>query len=210
MTTEDLSKTPPETLYAGKYKTVAELEEGYKQSLPVFQENQNLKQQVDNLSKVPEEYITPPEIGLHADDVAEAKRIAKNSNLTQAQYERMVNETNTKALNKAQTTENAKKEVGADKLNILQDYVKNAYPEKLQDTIMNKLIHDKDARDAALLHRDQMLRTGAPGIGGVNAPNYGVTKEDVHKAREESMKQPHNLKLRQNYLKLTSQFANNK
>jgi hypothetical protein len=45
MTTETQTNEQPK-LYAGKFKTIEDLEAGYKSSLPVFQENETLKKTI--------------------------------------------------------------------------------------------------------------------------------------------------------------------
>ncbi len=207
MTTDDQN----DKLYAGKFKTVEELEVGYKNSLPVFQENENLKKKVDEATKVPDDYNTPADVALHDSDIAEAKRLAKESGMTQGQYERFARQQHAKSAKQSEDFENAKKEIGADNLNILQDYVNNTYPEKLRPSILKNLIKDKDARGAAMEHRTQLLNNTVPGMNKTSRPfDHRVTYNDILKAREEHQARKGDAKLKKRYLDLTAAYAHQK
>jgi len=211
MTTEIQGSEGGEKLYAGKFKTVEELEAGYNSSAKVFQENDTLKKRIDEATKVPDDYNTPTEIALHESDLAETKRLAKEAGMTQTQYEKFARQQHDKAKKMVDDYDNAKKEIGADNLNILQDYVTKYYPEKLQSSILKNLIKDKDARAAALEHRQQLLNNRAPGM---NKPgqgfDYKVSYEDLLKAREAHQKNKADPKLKKRYLDLTSAYAHQK
>ena len=84
-------------LYAGKFRTVEELEDGYKNSAKVYQERETLRKEFEELEKIPDDYNTPTGVTLHEADLAEAKRIAKESGMTQAQYEKFVKQTEAKS-----------------------------------------------------------------------------------------------------------------
>ncbi len=207
MTTDDQS----DKLYAGKFKTVEELEVGYKNSLPVFQENENLKRKVDEATKVPDDYNTPADVALHDADVAEAKRLAKESGMTQSQYERFARQQHAKSAKLAEDFETAKKDIGADNLNILQDYVDKTYPEKLRPAILKNLIKDKDARNAAMEHRTQLLNNTVPGMNKPGRPfDHRVTYNDILKARSEHQAHKGDAKLKKRYLDLTAAYAHQK
>lgn len=176
-------------LYAGKFKTVEELENGYKNSAVVFDENTSLKKKLEDVTKIPDNYMTPSDIALHDADVADIKTLAKNAGLTQGQYEKLARETNAKAAAKLQSYESAKKELGADNLNLIQDFVKRQYGEKVSETLMKSVITNKDLRDDILSQRQRALNSSAPGIGRAGgAGTYAVTQEDVMVARDEMMK----------------------
>lgn len=198
-------------LYAGKFKTVEELETGYTNAAKVYQENETLKKQVTDATKVPDDYSTPTGVALHEADLAETKRLAKESGMTQAQYEKFVKQTEAKSRSQHETFEAAKKEIGADQLNILQDYVKKAYPEKLHDAVLKTLIKDKDARAAALEHRQKLLNNRVPGMETPGAGyDHDVTYDDVLKAREAHQKNKGDMKLRKRYLDMTARYAHAK
>lgn len=186
MTTEEKTEGTP--LYANKFKTVEELEVGYKNSLPVFQENQDLKKRLEEVSKVPESYNTPTDISLHSDDLNEIKTLAKNTGLTQAQYEKLVKEAQAKTSANVANFENAKKEMGADNINLLQDFVKKHYGDKAGEVLLTKAITDKELRESLMTARSQALNSSAPGNNKVATGNYFVTEKDILNKREEMMK----------------------
>lgn len=169
-------------LYAGKFKTVEDLENGYKSSASVFDENTNLKKKVDELSKVPDAYQNPSDIQLEANRISDIQARAKEAGMTQAQYEKFLRGDKSRVEAYQQSFENAKKEVGEQTLNILQDYVSKYYPKELADNMIKTFVMNKDARQAALNHRDQLLNNQVPGASRVTAGGYHVSDEDVHKA----------------------------
>jgi hypothetical protein len=185
MTTVPSEKETPAVLYAGKFKTVEELEAGYKNSLPVFQENENLKKKFEEVTKIPDEYMTPADIALHENDVKEIKLIAKNSGLTQSQYEKLARETNSRTVAAQQSFETARKELGSDNLNLIQDFVKKQYGDKVSDALMKSVITNKELREDILAQRQKALSSVVPGAGRVGAPNYAVTQKDILHARDE-------------------------
>ena len=77
-------------LYAGKFKTVEELEAGYNNSAKVFQENEEVKRRLEESTKVPDDYQTPSDVQLHDNDIAQLKNAAKSSGLTQAQFDKLI------------------------------------------------------------------------------------------------------------------------
>lgn len=185
----DDKQNETEKLYAGKFKTVEELEAGYKNSLPTFQENENLKKKLEDITKVPDEYMTPVDLALDQDNIKDIKTLAKNSGLTQAQFDKLARETNAKLLSQTQSFEAAKKELGADNLNIIQDFVKKQYGEKVSDALMKSVITNKELRADILEQRKQALNSAAPGMGRATGyGSYTVTQKDVMTAREEMLK----------------------
>jgi transcriptional regulator with XRE-family HTH domain len=199
-----------EKLYAGKFKTVEELEAGYKNSLPVFQENENLKKKVDEVTKIPDEYMTPADIALHDEDAAEVKRLAKNSGLTQAQYEKLARETHARTKSNVDSYEAAKKELGADKINQIQDFVTKTYGEKVGAKLLKDAITNKEIREELLAQRTAALNSAAPGMGRTGgAPSYSVTKKDVLTARTEmeKVRGKARVEARNKYISLQRQYA---
>ncbi|HSS97000.1 MAG TPA: hypothetical protein VLK33_08220 [Terriglobales bacterium] len=175
-----------EQLYAGKYKTVGELEEGYKNAAKIFQENDDLKKKFEEVTKVPDAYNVPADLTLHESDLEAVRNEAKNSGLTQAQFEKLARERNARSASKAQSFEEAKKALGADNTNVLQDFLKKSYPDKAAEVLLKQAIVNKEVREQILEQRNKALNSTVP--GGGNATGYGnhtVTEKDVLKAREE-------------------------
>ncbi len=175
-------------LYAGKFKTIEDLEAGYKNSAVVYDENESLKKRVTELSTTPDTYQNPSDIELDANRIADIQARAKESNMTQAQYEKFLRGDKARVDNHKQNFENAKKEVGEETLNLLTDYVSKHYPKELQQNMLNTFIANKEARQAALNHRSQLLNNQIPGLNKTPAINYHVSDEDVRKAYSQKEK----------------------
>ncbi len=180
--------TTTDKLYAGKFKSVEELEAGYNNAAKVYQDNEDLKKRFDETTKVPDEYQVPTDVSLHDSDVAQLKITAKNSGLTQSQFEKLALAQTQSVQSKVESFENAKKEIGVDNLNLLQDFIGKAYPEKAGQALLKEAIKNKDVRDAILEQRTQALNSSIPGSSRVSTGNYNaVTHADVHKQREVMM-----------------------
>lgn len=195
-----------EKLYAGKFKTVEDLEAGYKNSAIVYDENNNLKKKVEELSTIPDAYQNPTDVQLEANRIADIQARAREAGMTQAQYEKFLRGDKARIDKHHEGFESAKKEVGEQTLNILNDYVTKHYPKELQDGVMRTLIQNKEARQSALNHRDQLLNNQVPGVGRITPPSYSVTDEDVKKAYDQKEK-TRNSKDIQRYLNLVAMQA---
>jgi len=193
-------------LYAGKFKTVEELESGYNNAAKVFQDNEDLKKKYD----VPEQYSVHEEIQLHDNDLASLKETAKASGLTQLQFDKLASAQNQTVRNKLDAFESSKKEVGADNLNLLQDFISKAYPEKAGALLLKEAIKSKDLRDTLLEQRKQSLNSSIPGGNQVSTGSYGVvTRKDVLAAREEMTKVRGKARIdaQKHYIDLSSRLA---
>lgn len=191
-----------EKLYAGKFKTVEELEAGYKNSAVVFDENIVLKKKVEELVKPPETYLNPADVELEASRVEDIKARAKEAGLTQEQYEKFLRNDKARVDKHKSNFEAARKEVGEETINMLKDYVSKHYPKELHDNMLNTFIGNKEARTAALNHRSQLLNNQVPGMGRTAAVGYSVTEQDVKKAYEAKEKNRGDMKARDNYMNL--------
>lgn len=197
-------------LYAGKFKTIEELEAGYNNSAKVYQENEDLKKKFDETTKVPDEYQIPSEVILHENDVAQLKAAAKNSGLTQAQFEKLALAQTQSVKLQVDAFENAKKEMGADNLNLLQDFLNKSYPDKIAEKMLKEAIKDKDLRGQLLDQRTKLLNSSVPGSNKVSIGNYNdVTHEDLKKARDVMMKSRGRARVeaQKRYISLSSQLA---
>jgi hypothetical protein len=190
-------------LYAGKFKTIEDLEEGYKNSLPTFQENENLKKRVDELSFIPDSYLNPSDIDIDQARISDIQARAREAGMTQQQYEKFLRSDKSRLDQHKQRFEESKKELGDQTLNVLKDYVERNYPKELQDNMMNTFIGNKEARQAALRHRDQLLNNQVPGVSKMAPANsYRVTDEDVNKAYLAKEKNKGDMKARQHYMNI--------
>ena len=197
-------------LYAGKFKSVEELEAGYNNAAKVYQENEDLKTKFDASTKVPDAYAVPQGIELHENDLEDLKSSAKNSGLTQSQFDKLALTQNDKVKNKYQTFENAKKEIGADNLNLLQDFIGKTYPEKAGAALLKEAIKNKEVRDAILAQRTAALSSSVPGMSKVSTGSYNqVTHQDILAARDVMTKSRGKARVeaQKRYINLASQLA---
>lgn len=203
MTEQTNQEGSGEKLYAGKFKTVEELEAGYKNSLPTFQENENLKKQLDEATKIPETYLLPSDAAdVDPNRVNDIQARAREAGMTQAQYEKFLRSDKARLEQNKQNFEKARKEVGEETINLLTDYVNKNYPKELHESMLKTFIANGEARKAALNHRGQLLNNQVPGMRQPAQGGYHVTQDDVNKAYAEKEKHPHDLKRRQAYLSL--------
>jgi hypothetical protein len=164
--------------WANKFKNPYELEKAYGESVKVYNENKQLKQKIEEFQKAPDEYVMPDDLSLAEEDVKELSRIAKESDLSQAHFEKVAKKMSDNAIKAREAWENRKKDIGEEKLNLINDYVQRAnFPEKFQDIIINKIIEDNDAMSEAFKHRDKLLNSQVPGMnqgtGMPDKPNDG-------------------------------------
>jgi hypothetical protein len=196
-----------EKLYAGKFKTIEDLEAGYKSSLPAIQENEALKKKVDELTAIPVTYLNPSDIEHDANRITDIQSRAKEAGLTQAQYEKFLRNDKARIEKNKANFEANRKEVGEETINILTDYVNKHYPKELGDNMLKTFIGNKEARNAALNHRQQLLNNQVPGMQRTSAGGgYSVTDADVRKAYDIKEK-TRSEKDKQNYLNLVAAKA---
>ena len=197
-------------LYAGKFKTIEELEAGYNNAAKVYQENDDLKTKYTQATAVPDDYQVPANVALQDNDVQQLKQSAKESGLTQAQFEKLAAKQDSQVRGKLDAFENSKKEIGADNLNLLQDFISKSYPEKLRDAVLKEAIKNKDVRESLMAERTAALNSSTPGLGRVSSNNYNnVTHEDIIKAREVMTKSRGKARVeaQRRYIALSAQMA---
>lgn len=149
--TEELPVEEQPKLYAGKYKSVEELEKAYKNSAKVFNDNKELLERLKNY-EIPESYDLP-DVSLPETMLQEIEGLAKSANLSQEQFNKTLCAMADQQKQYQFQLENKKKTLG-DKLNLVQDYVIKNYPASLQPMVLNTLIGDENAMTDALKHRD--------------------------------------------------------
>lgn len=198
-----------EKLLAGKYRSVEELEEAYKNSAKVYNENIELKKRLDGYTVTPGDYTLPEGLNLNEGHIRDLKDMAKQAGLNQDHFVKMATELDGRLKHNLQIFEDTKKSLGDDKINVLNDYVKKYYPEKLQDHVLTKLIKDKDAMSEAMEHRDKMLNSKVPGIerGNTVAPEKYDGQKELENAHREYERNP-NEKSRNKYIKVAEEVAN--
>ena len=168
-------------LYAGKYKSVEELEKGYCHSLQALNE---IKSELKSFT-APEEYIIP-DVKTHHEIISRAKELAKSTGLSQSQFDAVVRKMDEKNRDSIEKFEESKKRAG-EKLDILEDYVSRHYPKKLKSTIINSLVMDPEAMDEALKHRESMLNTQVPGIHSARGASFSTNDNKEKEKMIEAM-----------------------
>ena len=192
-------------LYANKFKSVEELESAYGHSVNAMREVNELKKQYS----VPDDYSLPSDISLRDYEISEMKTMAKNAGLNQEHFEKMARDMHGRIQSNINSFEDAKKSISEENMNVLTDYVKRTYPESLHDTVLTKLIKDKNAMNDAMRHRDTLLNSQVPGMSSgstsIPAPSYDGQKE-LQKAAMDYKKQPNEAN-RDRYIDLARQVG---
>ena len=194
-------------LYAGKYKSVEELEKGYCHSLQALNE---IKSELKSFT-APEEYIIP-DVKTHHEIISRAKELAKSTGLSQSQFDAVVRKMDEKNRDSIEKFEESKKRAG-EKLDILEDYVSRHYPKKLKSTIINSLLMDSEAMDEALKHRESMLNTQVPGIHSARGSSFSTNDNKEKEKMIEAMRNYNSNPTKENldyYMKRIESVAKNK
>lgn len=161
--TDILTKGEPK-LYAGKYKSVEELEKAYNHSATAIREAKEAASKLTEQYKVPDNYEAPQDLSMRDSELEEVRGIAKKAGLTQHQFHETAREMQARIKAQIDATESAKTAIGSEKLAVINDYVDRFYPESLRPTVLNKIIRDGNAMSDALKHRDSILNSTAPGL----------------------------------------------
>lgn len=202
-TEETIIETPK--LYAGKYKSVEELEKAYKNSAKVFNDNKALQERLKNY-EIPESYHLP-DVSLPETMLQEIEALAKAAGLNQEQFNKTLFAMTEQQKQYQTQLEDKKKTLGS-KLSIVQDYVTKTYPTSLHNTILNTLIGDENAMTEALKHRDQLLNSQVPGLSNqqANLSDPYDDQQEMLKIAKEYEKNP-NAKNRKRLITLAHEVA---
>lgn len=213
--TENAASTTPDTkneekLYAGKYKTIEDLETAVinkdKEYSKIYNEHTDLK----NKYAVPENYSLPEDIQLPSSEIIDLKSIAKTSNLSQLQFLSTVKQIEARNKLHADMIEQNRKSIGEEKIKVLGDYVTKNYPQKLQDPILNHLLKDREAMDEAFKHRDQLLNTTIPGMNlgtGAGGKEKFDGQKDLMQLAKEHHEDPRDKTKKDRYIAMASQIG---
>lgn len=197
--------------WAGKFDSPEALEEAYKNTAKVYQENQEIKEKYQSLIKVPDTYSLPEDLILNAREREIIERAAKGAGLNQDHYVKIVQEFHADELAKKKALEERRKVVGEEKINVLHDYVQKFIPEKIREVVFNKLLEDDAAMSDAMNDRDKRLNSQAPGMNGASTsrPSRYDGEKELIAAREEYRKYP-NEKNRKRYIDMASEVGANR
>lgn len=190
-------------LFAGKFKSVEDLEKAYGNSVSAYNEKAKLEKELERY-KAPEDYHIPEDVPLSERDFEEIKYIAKNAKLTQEQFELTSRNMADRVQQQNAQLEERRKSIGEDKLTLINDYVTKHIPEYARDVVLNKLIRDDKAMSDALKDRDQRLNSQAPGMSqaGGNVPERFDGQKELIKAAREYHNNPRDHEARQRYQEL--------
>lgn len=209
LTPETKETVVPKKLYANKFETIEDLENGYNNAAKVYQENETLSKKLSELTNVPEDYRIPEDIKLSDDESQKAKMLARKMALSQIHFEKVAREiqdTNVALTNKLNE---AKKDIGENRVNLLKDFVSRFYPESVQAKMLNLFLTNKDAREGAFKHREAILSSAIPGINGVTTTplNESISAKKLEEAWRAHQKDKGNRDKMQTYLNLVAQKA---
>jgi len=174
-----------EVLYAGKFKSVEELEKGYKESLSVHVKNKELEEKLSQMQTVPDSYNVPENSILDSKQLAELTEVAKNSKMSQEQFDAAINSLASNAKQKESQWETRKKLIGEQNINVLKKYVDenfSTYDERFRSQMLNQIILDDATMEKAMEDREKRLNSSIPGVNQTS----NNTPSDINAGRAEA------------------------
>lgn len=193
---------PEPRLFANKYKSTEELERAHLEAQKkISEQGAKLKEYV-----VPEEYVIESTVELVDDTKGKLTELAKQSGLTQSQFnkivEQLVERNKARALEIQKAQDEVKQVMGDEKLIKLDAYIDLNYPAKLANSLKYAYRQDKEMALDLYQRREQVLNTTfAAGVGS------GVVPMDKsQKLRELALKleaNPNDVRARQEFEQLS-------
>lgn len=179
---------PPGYKFAGKYNTLEDVISSLKSAGGMFDKNRQLEEQLASY-KVPDDYQIPEDLThLSEEDINELKTLAKESELSQAHFERYLRKQDKRVGDRLSEYERTKAEIGEDNLTKANDFIAKHYPEELHEHMKEAFISDPKVRNRILQERDKSLNSSIPALASI-APAAGpVTDKDILEARAEIAK----------------------
>ena len=187
-----------EVLYAGKFKSVEELEKGYKESLSVHVKNKELEEKLSQMQTVPDSYNVPENSILDSKQLAELTEVAKNSKMSQEQFDAAINSLASNAKQKESQWETRKKLIGEQNINVLKKYVDenfSTYDERFRSQMLNQIILDDATMEKAMEDREKRLNSSIPGVNqtGNNPPSdINAGRAEAQALAQRAMAEPGN------------------
>jgi hypothetical protein len=187
-----------EVLYAGKFKSVEELEKGYKESLSVHVKNKELEEKLSQMQTVPDSYNVPESSILDSKQLAELTEVAKNSKMSQEQFDAAINSLASNAKQQESQWETRKKLIGEQNINVLKKYVDenfSTYDERFRGQMLNQIILDDATMEKAMEDREKRLNSSIPGVNqtGNNTPNdINTGRAEAQALAQRAMAEPGN------------------
>ncbi len=177
-----------ETLFAGKYKSVEELESAYKHSESKIGEVTAKLKEFD----APEDYAV--EIEMPAETAADIKALAKEAGMSQSQLNKMLSALHTKNLVAQQKAEaqlsTVEKEIGTEKLRLLDNFVEQTYPASIAKAIKQEYRSNKDVAEQFYQTRENSLRKVLPTSGFASQPDERAVDKEMRELAIKSQTDP--------------------
>jgi hypothetical protein len=154
-------------LYAGKFKSVDELEKAYKEGFGVHLKNKELESKIQEFTTVPDDYTIPENISLRNAKLSELKELAKTSGMTQDQFNNAAKKVNDDIQKNLSQYQEAMEKVGDDKINVVKGYLDkklSAFDDDIKGNILTKVISNNDVMEKIMSDREKDLNSNVPGI----------------------------------------------
>jgi Glu-tRNA(Gln) amidotransferase subunit E-like FAD-binding protein len=191
-----------EVLYAGKFKSVEELEKGYKESLSVHMKNKELEEKLSNIQAVPESYNTPEMSNLDSKQLEELTEVARHSKMTQAQFDAAIESLASNAKQQQTQWDTRKKLVGEQNINVLKKYVDenfSSYDDGFRNSMLNQIISNDSTMEKAMKDRENKLNSSLPGTnqtGQTMPSDIASGRAEAQKLALRAMAEPNNKEAR--------------
>jgi len=194
-------------LYAGKFKSVEDLENGYKQSLPLYQKNQELEAELKKRTTIPDEYSVPADVTLRETQLRELKALAKNAGLNEEQFLHAARSINANVSQQMSAFEERKQSVGEEKINLLKGFVNknfNGFSDEFRGNMLNQIIRDDKTMNDALNQRDKQLNSQVPGMSGTSRASKGSelydAKKECNDLAAQALARPNDMQIREQFI----------
>lgn len=194
-------------LYGGKYKTPDDILHALKAQQT---ENFNLQKQYE----VPEQYqIAENYNALGSDVVNEMQQNAKNNNMTQKQFDNMMNQLVSYNDQQKNTVQAKKQQVlttlgenAQSKIADVEQYIERTYPASMQQQLKNEINTNVEAFNHMQMQFNNSVAPSMPGMSAPSPAPKGITKKDVHNAFLESEKYPNDIEKIKHFRELNNRY----
>ena len=195
-------------LYAGKFKSVEDLEHGYKQNSGLYQRNKELEAELQKLRSVPDDYSVPKDVALRDSQLNELKMIAKRAGLSEEQFAGAAQALNDNASQQMADFSERKESLGEEKLNLLKGFVEknfNGFDDNFRETVFNQIIRDDKNMSDAMQQREQQLNSQVPGMSGTaGVPSKSEQVSDANRECEDlgrlARERPNDMRAREKFI----------
>ena len=214
MSDENIVNDEPQ-LYAGKFKSIEDLEKGYKEGLSVHLRNKELETEINTMRTLPDSYQVPEGIQLRESHINDIKDLAKCSGMNQNQFDSALKNYNDKVASQLSDIETRRNQVGEEKINVIKGYVDNKFSEfddSFRQEVINKCIRDDNMMEKVMSDRDNMLNSKAPGVNQVpvQVQRRNDMKSELFDAGIKAKMDPRNKSAREKYINLCRDVAHAK